>query len=127
MIVLQLKTVSVHERGCFSVLLGQDGLPLIVTLERTFDPDQRTVIVNGEYECYRDMYHKGGYETFQIMVPGHTRVLFHIGNVEEDSSACILTGERFDGPVVRDSRVAFGRFMKYLENVPSFLLQVSGR
>src|SRR3972149_1226898 len=90
---LYLKTVALREDGCFSVLLW-NLRPFAVSVERTFE-DGKPIIQNGEYTCKRNFYNKGGYETFEIEVPGHTRVLFHKGNIEDDSLACIIVAESF--------------------------------
>ena len=98
---LQLMTASKREDGCFSVmkwktLEEEDGRPFAVAVERTFE-NLRTVIGNGLVLCTRDFYHKGGYETFEIQVEGHDRVLFHRGAIEDHSLACVVVGESFGG------------------------------
>src|SRR3990167_9383962 len=91
--MMQLKTVAVREDGCFSVLLW-DGRPFAVSVERTFE-NMRVVIPAGITKAKRSFYHKGGYPTFEIEVEGHTRVLFHKGNIEDHSEACVIVGESF--------------------------------
>ncbi len=137
----ELVRVAVHEDGGFGVLKHR-GLPFVVTLERTFgDPlppfdatrervaeGLRIVIPPGEYQCRRTMFRKGGYPTYEVLVPGHDRVLFHIGNLEEDSTGCILVGLQF-GPVggkpgVLLSRLGFREFMKRAAGRPEFQLRV---
>ena len=93
----------------------------------------------GEYECRRDYFHAGGYETFEITgVPGRSRILFHIGNTEEDVSGCVAMGEGVGVLTVRDedtgarrrklavtqSRNGFGRFMSVLRDVDAFTLRI---
>lgn len=126
MIILELVTVAVHESGCYGNLKQEGGVPFAVTLERTFE-NLRTVLQNGEYRCHRDKYHKGGYETFEIEVPGHDRVLFHIGNWESNSEGCVLIAEGFNGQGVSDSKGGFAEFMKILEGRDAFILRVRGR
>jgi hypothetical protein len=122
---LELHTVAVLEKGCFSVLKW-DGKPIAVSLEHTFE-DGRPVIAAGEYWCTRDYYHKGGYETFEIQVVGHDRVLFHIGNTEMDSRGCVLVGERFGKDGVLDSRSGFAEFMRLTSGLPAFKMRVTNR
>ena len=126
---LELHTVAVLPDGCFSVLLW-DGRPFAVSVERTFD-DGRPVIQAGEYECVRTTYHKGGYETFEIIIKGHTRVLFHKGNTEDDSLACVLVAEAFgvmgQKVAVLDSRTGFGQFMEATAGLERFTMKVTGR
>lgn len=130
----QLRTVAVREDGCFSVLCFA-GRPFAVTCERTFE-NMRTVITNGTFHCVKTDYHKGGYPTYEIIVPGHSRVLFHRGNVETDSEACILVAESFAqlGGVtsVADSKGGFAEFMLLAQDangnqVAEFDLTVTGR
>ena len=128
MVRLQLKTIAVRDDGCFSVLLW-DGRPFAVSVERTFD--DRVVIGNGVYSCKRDFYHKGGYPTFEIYVVGHHRVLFHKGNLETHSEACIIVAESFgvlEGQTaVLDSAGGFNEFMRLAEGLDEFKMEVSGR
>lgn len=127
--MMELKTVALREDGCFGVSLW-DTRPFAVTLERTFE-NLRTVIAAGQYWCERDFYHKGGYETFQILVPGHDRVLFHKLNVETESEACIGLAESFgqlDGrTAILDAKHGFEEFMALTAGLNRFLLDVTGR
>ncbi len=126
---LELKTVAVRHDGCFSVLLW-DGKPFAVSVERTFD-EGAPVIDNGKYLCKRDYYNKGGYATYEIQIAGHDRVLFHKGNVETNSEACICVAESFgvlDGATaVLDSQHGFDEFIALTDSMDSFGMEVSGR
>lgn len=117
--------------------MRQDRVPFAVTLERTFDDGkggQRVVIPMGASVCRRDFYHKGGYETFQIIVPGHDRVLFHKLNVETQSEACIGVGESFEvfnsgsltGPGIANSGAGFAEFMRRTAGLKEFNLFITG-
>lgn len=127
--VFEIKTVAMLAAGCFGVLLYR-GIPFAVTCERTFD-NGRPVIGAGKYRCKRDFYHRGGYPTYEIFVPGHSLVKFHRGNLETDSKACVLVAEsfaRFDGqPGVASSKDGFAEFMQLAEGLDEFELVVSGR
>lgn len=126
---LQLKTLAVREDGCFSGLLW-DGRPFAVSVERTFD-DGQPVIKNGIYRCVRTLYNKGGYPTFEIMVEGHSRVLFHKGNTELDSLACVIVAESFGElkgqTAVLDSAGGFGELMSLTHGLSEFEMEVTGR
>jgi hypothetical protein len=133
--VLELKTISVIEEGCFSGL-NWNKVPFAVSVERTFEPIPifpyfRVVLENGLYRCVRDFYHKGNYETFEILVPGHDRVLFHKGNKEVNSEACVCIAESFtrlDGvTAIGDSKHGFEEFMQLTEGLNEFPMTVSGR
>jgi len=145
---LELKTIAVRPDGAFSVVkwfdnINQDGRPFAVSVERTFE-DGKPVIGNGEFDCVRDFYHKGGYETFQIIVPGHDRVLFHKGAIEDHSLACVILGESFGGlnvaakaysgqaaagdqTAILGSSSAFEEFMRLTAGLQKFKMRVSGR
>lgn len=125
--LFELVRVAVHEDGAFGVLL-QDGLPFVLTLERTFGDADNVVIPPGEHLCRRTVFRKKGYPTYEVLVPGHDRVLIHIGNLEEDSTGCILLGTEFgslrDKPAVLLSRLAFKEFMRRAKGRTEFLLRV---
>lgn len=119
--------VEVRDEGAFGVL-KHDGLPFAVTLERTFGQDDRVLIPPGDYVCRLTVFHGGGYETYEIPVRGHDHVKVHIGNLEEDSTGCVLVGLRF-GPVkgswgVLFSRLGFLEFMKRAARRPEIRLRV---
>lgn len=126
---LEIKTVGLTNDGCFSVLLW-DQRPFAVSVERTFD-DGQPVIRAGTWDCRRDFYHKGGYETFQIIIPDHDRVLFHKGNTEDDSFACVCVAEKFGTlngkPAVLESNEGFAEFMNITTGINVFLVEVTGR
>lgn len=126
---LKLKTVAVRDDGCYSVLLW-DGRPFAVSVEHTFG-DGRPVLWNGMFECVRSQYFKGGYPTFEIMVQGHSRILFHKGNREEDSRGCVVLGEQFGvlngQAAVQVSGAAYDEFMALTKGLDRFSMEVSGR
>lgn len=114
-----------------------DGIPFAVTLERTFeDPaapnGQRVVVPVAVSKCIPTFYMKGNYPTFEILVAGHDRVLFHILNVETQSEACIGVGESFvefdeaklKGPGIAQSAPGFAEFMRKARGLASFDLTV---
>lgn len=53
--------------------------------------------------------------TFEVVVPGHSAVLFHTGNTEEDTLMCILLGYQLGtlggARAVLQSKPAFKAFM----------------
>lgn len=127
--MLELKTIAVREDGCFSVLLWE-GRPFAVSVERTFE-DERPILSNGEYDCVATQYIRGGYPTFEIMVAGHSRILFHKGNTELDSIGCVVIGNSFDMwkdmTVVTDPKDGFAKFAALTAGLKGFKLTVSGR
>ena len=126
---LTLKTVAVRADGAFSVLLW-DGVPFAVSVERTFE-DGKPIIQNGVYACQRDYYHKGGYETFEVIVVGHDRILFHKGNLETHSMGCVIVAESFGQlngvTAVLDSKSGFEELMALAKEKTQFNMTVEGR
>ena len=107
--VWHLHRDSFDPNGVWGKLTGGGGI-VLHTIE---NPD--TLIVPGEYNCVRDYYHRGGYETFEIIVEGRDRLLFHAANYASDLEGCIAPGmERGytdgDVPAVWRSRVAFNKY-----------------
>lgn len=127
--ILDLIRVGSSSRGTFGVLrLG--AVPFCLTLERPWADNQQNVscIPNGRYRCVRLRSPKFGW-TFEVTnVPNRTHVLFHSGNTIEDTHGCILVGEEFSGtwekPMLASSQRGFTEFLKCLEGVESFELQV---
>lgn len=114
-----------------------DGVPCgPITVERSYpvDPaqprgEQYVKIPPGRYVCKRSVFYRGGYDTYEITgVVGHSRLLFHRGNAEEDSDGCILVGRRFGfvgmRPAVLESREGFAEFMRLTWGRSSFGLRV---
>lgn len=148
MVRMRLVTVAERQDGCFSVMTW-DGRPFGVSVERTFDPGEaahgkRIVLKNGIYRCKRSHYYAGGYPTFEIEVDGHTRVLFHKGNREVHTEACVVTGESFGGynpetrqysakagpgdeTAVLSSGIAFDELMWHAQGLEEFDMAVTGR
>lgn len=117
---IYLLITSRRKKGAFGVIFDFAGKEFAVCLMRTFDPDNSTVLNKGTYECTKTTFHEGGYETFEIHVEGHTRVLFHKGNWETDSLGCVLLGEAFEElngkDAIAQSGAAFAEFWsKYRE------------
>lgn len=98
---------TVRPDGAFGMMFDWEGKPFAVTLERTFD-DGRPVIPEGIHDCHKDKYVKGGYDTFEIEIPGHDRILFHKLNTEEQSLGCIGIGEKFEDFVLKDGKLVPG-------------------
>lgn len=124
-LVMEIKTVAIRPHGVYSALLWLDE-PFAVSVEVS-----PSVLEDGIYHCHRDFYHKGGYETFEIEVPGHDRVLFHKGNFGSQSTACVIVANSFDEvsgkPGVAASERGFAEFMKLTAAVETFDVLVSGR
>lgn len=127
-----LKRVASRGDGTFGVLLWDGTLPFAVTCELPWRNNEKMIscIPAGTYLCRRVNSPKFG-PTFQVLeVPDRSEILFHKGNVDDDTRGCILTGESFstwdDGSVsIAQSGAAFSEFMERLRGSDEFMLQVT--
>ena len=127
--MITIKRIAENEYGTFGVLLDGD-LPFALTLERRWVDNEYAVscIPAGKYVCRRvDSPHFG--DTFEVTsVPGRSHILFHKGNIDDDSHGCILVGEEFD-PVlnsygIKASGDGYGEFMQRLRGYETFNLKI---
>lgn len=136
---LILKRKSAEEAGIFGCLSSLDGSAIVAqTLEHAFPiPDQpgqyAPVIPPGTYTCVRGMHQlahmSAPFETFEITgVQHHSKLLFHTGNLNEDSEGCVLLGQslgQLDGAkAVLESHDAFKNFMQLQTGLSTFPLVV---
>lgn len=129
---LVLARSSKRPDGIFSQLLTSEEHEVCMTLEHSYDGEPK--LGPGRYVCERGTHQlKSGhpFETFEITgVPGHSGMLFHPGNYNDDSKGCVLTGDAIaenaatHDEMLTNSRVAFARFMKLQEGVNEFWLTV---
>lgn len=115
----------------YGVLLREDGIPFALTLERPWLGNQKSVscIPSGQYKAKRHVSPKFG-ETFWVQdVPGRSEILFHKGNIDDDSHGCILVGEQFNKVKGEDgitaSKEGFEEFMRLLEGMDEFTLEIA--
>lgn len=125
--------------GIFGELKSDGGTFDAVTLEHAYEqPDGnfRPKIPPGQYVCFRGMHAlfkvPHAFETFEIMgVPGHSGLLFHPGNYNNDTEGCVLLGSRvlklgFGQQMVTSSKATFEEFMHSHVGEQSFQLTVIG-
>ncbi|MGZ3686663.1 MAG: DUF5675 family protein [Bdellovibrionota bacterium] len=123
--------------GIFSELADDAGKEIAMTLEHAYPNGQfySPKIPNGTYLCVRGKHQLHGmlapFETFEITgVAGHTGLLFHPGNVNQDSEGCVLTGEKIadagQAEMVTNSRATFAKFMQRMDGLNEFPLIVTG-
>lgn len=110
----------------------------LVTLEHAYPSGDGTFhakVPQGRYKCVRGEHtmHTGEkIKTFEITgVPGHSGILFHPGNYNEDSIGCVCPGMEIitvgrDQRAVTQSRVAWHILMDAQEGVDSFFLTING-
>lgn len=116
------------------MLLLDDVAPFAVTLERTYDLGGKlwVKVPEGLWACQPAIYHKGGYPTWEIIIPGHSDIKFHKGNREIDFDGCIGVGERFHDfdlgpaldPGIGDSKGGFDELMRITQDQESLQLEV---
>jgi hypothetical protein len=124
-----LKRLSTGIDGTPGVIM--EGLtPFAVTLEPEWldNKPNMSCIPAGLYRCERVQSPRFGM-TFEITeVVGRTHVLFHKGNTEKDTIACVLVGEQFD-PIdgkfaIKQSGKGFGELMQRLDGEKEFALNI---
>ena len=94
---LILRRLEQLPAGTFGLLMTVPGDLQWHTMEEDWRNNMPRVscIPEGRYKLARTIYHKHGYETFEVMdVPGRTRILIHPANTEEDVEGCIGLGMR---------------------------------
>jgi len=130
--IFTIKRVSTDKDGTFGVLLF-NNTPFAVTLERQWLNNKPSIscIPAGNYICKRVNSPKFG-DTFEITgVPGRTHILFHKGNVDNDSHGCVLIGEKFGilgaDSAILDSKGGFNEFMAILKEVDDFNLTIENK
>ena len=134
-----LQTMDFREDGIFSEL-RVDGDLFCVTLEHAYPNNglwAPKLPRGATYRCVRGLhrlrnYNKGDvFETFEITgVSGHSGILFHPGNKNEDSDGCVLVGKKRDQTItniviVTHSRDTFARLMEELKGIDDFMLRVA--
>lgn len=130
---LTLIRVAYTEFGTFGVL-KDENIPFCVTLEREWKDNKvgESCIPTGDYVCKRVKSPKFG-DTFEITnVSNRTSILFHSGNIDDDSHGCVLVGEMFE-PIGSESGIlnpvqalghAFKEFLSRLSKVNEFFLTI---
>lgn len=126
---LKLIRVAQTQDGTFGVLLDCN-IPFCLTLERRWLNNKRNVscIPAGLYLCRRIQSPHFG-NTFKVLsVPKRKDILFHKGNINDDTHGCIIVGEYFEPlgskNAVRASGKAFKEFLFKTNGINEFLLTI---
>ena len=126
---MKLVRVSMCLTATYGVLL-QGEIPFAVTLERPWldNKPNESCIPAGKYECRMVESPKFG-KTFEVTnVPGRSAILFHKGNIADDSHGCILVGESFNPvlgkPGITQSGQGFAEFLSMLRMTDRFPLEI---
>ena len=125
----KLIRISHTANETFGVLLEED-IPFCVTLERPWLGNIKSVscIPKGFYVCKRIQSPKFG-NTFEIEnVPSRSHILFHKGNLSDDTHGCVLVGEQFE-PLRGENAVlasgkAFAEFKRRTDDIDIFILSI---
>ncbi len=126
------------EDGIFGELSSSDGFFKCVTLEHAYANQTMDLFIPkippGVFICVRGSHQLEGmsapFETFEITgVPGHTNLLFHVGNYNRDSNGCVLVGDKVvkfpsGMSMITNSREVFTDFMDFQEGFDVFELTV---
>ncbi len=127
-----------RDDGIFGFLTDVYGEEVAMTLEHAYpganDDQYRSKIPLGNYTCIRGLHRLHNmdkpFTTFEITdVKGHTNILFHWGNYNQDSDGCILLGETILGigrrpQMITNSRTTFQKFMDLQSDALMFNLIV---
>ncbi|MFH1784142.1 MAG: DUF5675 family protein [bacterium] len=122
--IARIVRLEQSEQGAIGVLLLNNVI-FCFALEPDKDDMNKLYIKQGVYHCQR--FHGTKWpDTFEIVVPGHTAVLFHAGNVEADTKGCILLGASVGklkgNRAVLNSGVTFKAFLDALKGINEFTL-----
>ena len=121
-----------QSRGTKGVLVFEND-PFAVSQERDWQNNRPSVgdvagscIPAGEYYCERVNSPRFG-DTFEVMnVPNRSHILFHKGNLDDDSRGCILVGESFgmlgNDSGILDSKHGYNEFMNLMSDTDEFRL-----
>lgn len=113
-----------NENSIFGSMINWQGIPFAVSLENA-----NLAIPADLYEADATVYHKGGYCTFEILVPQRERILLHRLNIWKQSLGCVGVAEKFtyiEGiPGVGESEEGFAEFMKIYGKYPKIYVEIS--
>ncbi len=125
----RLLRVAYIPDGTFGVLFDEET-PFCLTLEREWKDNKRNVscIPKDNYLCESIWSNKFG-STYEVKeVKGRSHILFHKGNIEDDSHGCIILGEQFgvlgEKNAILCSGDAFAEFKMRLNEEHFFKLEV---
>jgi len=129
---LIIRRVVTGGQGTFGAIVFEN-IPFALTLEREWLDNLPSVgntpgscIPAGEYICKRVNSPRFG-NTFEVTnVENRTHILFHKGNLDDDSRGCILIGEEFgqlgSSSGIKSSKAGYNEFMAILSNDDEFRL-----
>lgn len=100
-----------------------------LTVERSRTDVAHPCIPVGVYALKLDLYHRGGYPAFEIIVPGRSRILIHAANRASELEGCVAVGESleiFGGEIgITQSRQSLADLMEAADHETTGTLTVS--
>jgi len=123
---MKILRVEISRQGALGVLLI-DAEAFCCTLQPDDKDLERFFILDGDYLCQR--FHGTKWKnTFEIIVKGHTALLFHAGNVEAETIGCTILGSSFGKlkgqRAVLNSGTTFEEFLKRTARENIFTLSI---
>jgi len=125
-----LLRISYTDYATWGVLL-EEGVPFALTLEPPWEKNLPNIscIPTGTYKCKKIKTGRHGI-TFQVLdVPNRAGIIFHTGNLPQETSGCILVGTSFGKlwgkAAILRSAVAMKRFVKRMDE--EFLLKIENK
>lgn len=134
---LKLVRLDYFADGIFGEIRDASDRTLFVTLEHSYKSDSGQYLPKtpaGSYTCVRGQHRlatmEHPFEAFEITnVPGHTNILFHVGNYNKDSEGCVLIGtdqlKLSQLHMITNSKAAFQRFMDLQKGNNSFTIKIT--
>lgn len=127
--LFRIVRIAYLDKSTFGVFLD-NKTPFCLTLERPWLENKKNIscIPEGYYICHRVASPKFG-DTFEVInVPERSHVLFHKGNISEDTHGCIILGEQYE-PLSGENAViasgkAFKEFKEKLKGLDQFILAI---
>jgi hypothetical protein len=120
--MLKIVRVTEFDGATFGVMMVGDK-PEFVTLEESWRDNERMVscIPQGRYTIKLHRSPKFGL-CYKVMdVPERSEILIHVGNTNEDTTGCILLGQKYgmisDRLGIIGSRLAVSRFMQLMSGI----------
>jgi len=128
--LFKLLRIAKRDDGVFGVLID-NTLPFALTAERAWLNNEKgkSCIPAGTYICKRVNSPKFG-NTFEVTnVIGRSEILFHKGNIDDDSRGCILVGEQFavwqdNSCSISASQAGFTEFLSRTAAINEFQLDI---
>jgi len=128
--IAELRRIEETNDGTIGILLFDKIIQCFILENKNMNNEPYvSCIPTGVYTCRRKISKRFS-ETFEICnVPGRSHILFHVGNIQDDTDGCLLPGLRTgmlkNKRAVLDSGKAFVRLMNSLTILNEFKLVIT--